>query len=211
MRWGLHLFFFVFQGVSQGQLAGGPHCRHDQQRGGGAWHDAIWRSEHAPLQSAGGSGGQGDTRLFLYQIHHYLACCCRTACLTKNKQTNKTTMWLLRWPCDLSRVSACLRPITADPCDLEFRKKRVSDGGDEADTKPDDVSFFYWSEPRRPLCLSQGQLYKGFADCFSKTLRKEGLVGLYKGLGASYFRLGPHTILSLFFWHELRKAYQRVR
>ncbi|TWW74843.1 Solute carrier family 25 member 35 [Takifugu flavidus] len=56
-----------------------------------------------------------------------------------------------------------------------------------------------------------GQLYKGFVDCFSKTLRKEGVVGLYKGLGASYFRLGPHTILSLFFWHELRKMYQQVR
>lgn len=57
----------------------------------------------------------------------------------------------------------------------------------------------------------QGQLYRGFLDCFSKTLRKEGVVGLYKGLGASYFRLGPHTILSLFFWHELRKMYQQVR
>uniref|UniRef100_UPI003AAC5327 solute carrier family 25 member 35 isoform X2 n=1 Tax=Centroberyx gerrardi TaxID=166262 RepID=UPI003AAC5327 len=59
--------------------------------------------------------------------------------------------------------------------------------------------------------LGKGQLYKGFADCFSKTLKKEGLTGLYKGLGASYFRLGPHTILSLFFWDELRKLYQQNR
>lgn len=59
--------------------------------------------------------------------------------------------------------------------------------------------------------LGKGQLYKGFTDCFSKTLKKEGLVGLYKGLGASYFRLGPHTILSLFFWDELRKFYQPFR
>ncbi|XP_022618497.1 solute carrier family 25 member 35 [Seriola dumerili] len=59
--------------------------------------------------------------------------------------------------------------------------------------------------------LGKGQLYKGFTDCFSKTLRKEGLTGLYKGLGASYFRLGPHTILSLFFWDELRKLYQQYR
>ncbi|XP_072231450.1 solute carrier family 25 member 35 isoform X2 [Leuresthes tenuis] len=57
----------------------------------------------------------------------------------------------------------------------------------------------------------QGQLYKGFSDCFSKTLKKEGLTGLYKGLGASYFRLGPHTILSLFFWEELRKFYKTFR
>ncbi|PWA22625.1 hypothetical protein CCH79_00001997 [Gambusia affinis] len=59
--------------------------------------------------------------------------------------------------------------------------------------------------------LGKGQLYKGFSDCFSKTLKKEGLTGLYKGLGASYFRLGPHTILSLFFWDELRKLYQKLR
>uniref|UniRef100_A0A3B3B868 Solute carrier family 25 member 35 n=1 Tax=Oryzias melastigma TaxID=30732 RepID=A0A3B3B868_ORYME len=59
--------------------------------------------------------------------------------------------------------------------------------------------------------LGKGQLYKGFTDCFSKTLKKEGLAGLYKGLGASYFRLGPHTILSLFFWDELRKLYRKVR
>lgn len=55
--------------------------------------------------------------------------------------------------------------------------------------------------------LGKGVLYKGFADCFSKTLRKEGMTGLYKGLGASYFRLGPHTILSLLFWNELRTLY----
>ncbi|XP_034034503.1 solute carrier family 25 member 35 [Thalassophryne amazonica] len=59
--------------------------------------------------------------------------------------------------------------------------------------------------------LGKGQLYTGFANCFSKTFRKEGLLGLYKGLGASYFRLGPHTILSLFFWEELRKFYQQFR
>ncbi|XP_054899620.1 solute carrier family 25 member 35 [Poeciliopsis prolifica] len=59
--------------------------------------------------------------------------------------------------------------------------------------------------------MGKGQLYKGFSDCLSKTLKKEGLIGLYKGLGASYFRLGPHTILSLFFWDELRKLYRKLR
>ncbi|XP_029103188.1 solute carrier family 25 member 35 [Scleropages formosus] len=57
----------------------------------------------------------------------------------------------------------------------------------------------------------KGMLYQGFLDCFSKTLKKEGLMGLYKGLGASYFRLGPHTILSLLFWNELRKIYRLYR
>ncbi|KAM9333093.1 solute carrier family 25 member 35 [Pholidichthys leucotaenia] len=59
--------------------------------------------------------------------------------------------------------------------------------------------------------FGKGQLYRGFTDCFSQTLKKEGLTGLYKGLGASYFRLGPHTILSLFFWDELRKLYRQFR
>ena len=66
-----------------------------------------------------------------------------------------------------------------------------------------------WADSNK--CVSsavQGQLYRGYVDCFSKTMRKEGLTGLYKGLGASYFRLGPHTVLSLFFWEELRKLYQ---
>lgn len=57
--------------------------------------------------------------------------------------------------------------------------------------------------------VGKGQLYRGLTDCFSKTLKKEGLTGLYKGIGASYFRLGPHTILSLLFWDELRKLYQK--
>lgn len=55
--------------------------------------------------------------------------------------------------------------------------------------------------------LGKGVLYRGFMDCFSKTLKKEGMTGLYKGLGASYFRLGPHTIISLLFWNELRTLY----
>ncbi|XP_062844731.1 solute carrier family 25 member 35 [Trichomycterus rosablanca] len=55
--------------------------------------------------------------------------------------------------------------------------------------------------------LGKGELYRGFMDCFSKTLRKEGVFGLYKGLGASYFRLGPHTILSLLFWNQLQSIY----
>ncbi|XP_032389893.1 solute carrier family 25 member 35 [Etheostoma spectabile] len=59
--------------------------------------------------------------------------------------------------------------------------------------------------------LGKGQLYNGFVDCFSKMLRKEGFLGLYKGLGASYFRIGPHTILSLFLWDELRKQHQQFQ
>ncbi|XP_069776244.1 solute carrier family 25 member 35 isoform X2 [Narcine bancroftii] len=54
----------------------------------------------------------------------------------------------------------------------------------------------------------KGLFYAGNLDCFTKTARKEGLSSLYKGTGASYFRLGPHTVLSLFFWDKLRTVYQ---
>ncbi|NXU93580.1 S2534 protein, partial [Xiphorhynchus elegans] len=49
-----------------------------------------------------------------------------------------------------------------------------------------------------------GKLYRGFLDCIVQISSKEGLLGLYKGIGAVYFRLGPHTVLSLFFWDKLR-------
>ncbi|XP_028840169.1 solute carrier family 25 member 35 [Denticeps clupeoides] len=70
----------------------------------------------------------------------------------------------------------------------------------------DVVSTRLYNQPVDPS--GKGQLYRGFADCFSKALKKEGVAGLYKGIGASYFRLGPHTILSLLFWNELRRFYQ---
>lgn len=61
------------------------------------------------------------------------------------------------------------------------------------------------------LCSSsstfQGLMYRGLLDALLQTARIEGIWGMYKGIGASYFRLGPHTILSLFFWDQLRTLY----
>ena len=50
-----------------------------------------------------------------------------------------------------------------------------------------------------------GQMYENVFDTFAKILRKEGLFGLYKGIGASYFRTGPHTLMSLTLWDTLRR------
>jgi solute carrier family 25 protein 34/35 len=49
-----------------------------------------------------------------------------------------------------------------------------------------------------------GILYRGIADCFAKTYKSEGFVGLYKGLGANYFRLAPHGAFCLVFWDILK-------
>uniref|UniRef100_A0A7N4V3R0 Solute carrier family 25 member 35 n=1 Tax=Sarcophilus harrisii TaxID=9305 RepID=A0A7N4V3R0_SARHA len=55
----------------------------------------------------------------------------------------------------------------------------------------------------------KGLMYRGLPDAVMQTIRTEGIWGMYKGMGASYFRLGPHTILSLFFWDQLRILYQK--
>lgn len=47
------------------------------------------------------------------------------------------------------------------------------------------------------------QLYHSFYDCLSKIIQKEGVWALYKGFGASLFRTGPHTLLTLFIWRTL--------
>lgn len=57
----------------------------------------------------------------------------------------------------------------------------------------------------------KGLFYTGFTDCFIKVFKKEGIWGFYKGWGASLFRLGPHTVLSLVFWQEIRKGYHKIR
>ena len=56
-----------------------------------------------------------------------------------------------------------------------------------------------------------GKYYRGVVDGFVKILRSEGLWGLYKGWGASMFRLGPHTVLSLVFWEKLRSVYMKLK
>ncbi|KAL7977696.1 hypothetical protein Chor_009645 [Crotalus horridus] len=52
----------------------------------------------------------------------------------------------------------------------------------------------------------QGMMYKGLLDCLAKIIQTEGFWGAYKGMGASYFRIGPHTILSLLFWDQIRQV-----
>ncbi|XP_038075693.1 solute carrier family 25 member 35-like [Patiria miniata] len=57
----------------------------------------------------------------------------------------------------------------------------------------------------------KGLYYSGFTDCLLKIYQKEGLLGFYKGWSASWFRLAPHTVLSLLFWDEARKLYKKAR
>lgn len=54
----------------------------------------------------------------------------------------------------------------------------------------------------------KGVMYKNILDCGVKILKNEGLQAFYKGLGPHYFRIGPHTLLSLVFWGKFRHIYQ---
>lgn len=51
----------------------------------------------------------------------------------------------------------------------------------------------------------KGSTYKGPFDCFFKTIKTEGVLGLYKGAIAHYLRVGPHTILTFVFFEQMKK------
>jgi len=48
------------------------------------------------------------------------------------------------------------------------------------------------------------RLYKGAVDCAQQLVRKEGLLALYKGWWAAYFRLGPHALIQFPILEQLR-------
>lgn len=49
--------------------------------------------------------------------------------------------------------------------------------------------------------------YKGIPDCFAKTIAKEGVTGLWAGLPTFYFRVGPHSIITLLVAEALRNKF----
>ena len=52
-----------------------------------------------------------------------------------------------------------------------------------------------------------GLYYSGWSDCVGKIFEVEGVKGFYKGTVAHYFRIGPHTILTLIIWDYYRKSF----
>ena len=50
-----------------------------------------------------------------------------------------------------------------------------------------------------------GLYYNGLWDCISKMYKHEGLLGFYKGTLAHFFRIGPHSFLTLTIWDRYRK------
>ena len=57
----------------------------------------------------------------------------------------------------------------------------------------------------------RGIFYRNWGDCVYKILTQEGPLAFYKGLSASFFRMGPHTLISLVLWEEFRQRYARFQ
>ncbi|XP_021956952.1 solute carrier family 25 member 35 [Folsomia candida] len=55
----------------------------------------------------------------------------------------------------------------------------------------------------------KGLMYSTVRNCAWKIFRAEGVLGFFKGWTAIYFRLGPHTLLSLVFWDILKSKYNK--
>lgn len=55
-----------------------------------------------------------------------------------------------------------------------------------------------------------GSLYKGPVDCLIKILTHEGPQGFFKGLGAHYLRVGPHTIATFVCWGWTKKIMAKL-
>eukprot|EP00287_Rhodomonas_sp_CCMP768_P012650 CAMPEP_0196719266 /NCGR_PEP_ID=MMETSP1091-20130531/2306_1 /TAXON_ID=302021 /ORGANISM="Rhodomonas sp., Strain CCMP768" /LENGTH=305 /DNA_ID=CAMNT_0042060187 /DNA_START=57 /DNA_END=974 /DNA_ORIENTATION=+ len=69
----------------------------------------------------------------------------------------------------------------------------------------DVVSTRMYNQPQ-----GAARVYANPLDCFAKTFRAEGVRGFYKGWLAHYARLGPHTVLTLVFWEQMRGLARRV-
>jgi solute carrier family 25 protein 34/35 len=51
---------------------------------------------------------------------------------------------------------------------------------------------------------AKAPLYSGPLDSLKKIFIKEGVFGFFKGFSAHYFRMGPHTVLTLTFWEQMK-------
>ena len=49
--------------------------------------------------------------------------------------------------------------------------------------------------------------YSSIADCFAKSMAREGVTGFWAGLPTYYFRVGPHAIITLLAAEQYRKLF----
>ncbi|KAJ8985313.1 hypothetical protein NQ317_007101 [Molorchus minor] len=52
--------------------------------------------------------------------------------------------------------------------------------------------------------------YSGYWDCVKKIYSQKGFKPFYRGMGPIYLKVGPHTVLCLVFWEELKGLYDKT-
>eukprot|EP00388_Colpodella_angusta_P011482 GDKJ01029366.1.p1 GENE.GDKJ01029366.1~~GDKJ01029366.1.p1 ORF type:complete len:297 (-),score=49.79 GDKJ01029366.1:300-1190(-) len=57
----------------------------------------------------------------------------------------------------------------------------------------------------RTRMMSKGSQYSSTVDCFSKTIRDEGLKGIYRGFMPNWLRLAPHSMVCFSVYESLRR------
>ncbi|KYQ89105.1 mitochondrial substrate carrier family protein [Tieghemostelium lacteum] len=62
------------------------------------------------------------------------------------------------------------------------------------------------NQPFDPV-TGKGLLYSSNYQCLVKTVKAEGLLGLYKGFIPNWLRIGPHTIVTFIVYENLRKLF----
>ena len=49
------------------------------------------------------------------------------------------------------------------------------------------------------------KIYTSTVDCLLRTIKSEGLFGLYKGFIPTWMRIGPHTVITFLIFEQLRQ------
>ena len=55
---------------------------------------------------------------------------------------------------------------------------------------------------------ADGPTYNGMLDCARHIAQTEGYTGLYKGFGAQWLRMVPHTMIQFIVWEKLRQMFK---
>ncbi len=63
----------------------------------------------------------------------------------------------------------------------------------------------------QPVSEGKKLRYEGPVDCFQKTVKAEGPLGLYKGVTANYMRMCPQYILTFVFFEKLMEISKSLK
>ena len=105
---------------------------------------------------------------------------------------------------DHSKVMLLKTPYFQDNFYLHLVSSIIAGFVTSVTTNPfDTVKTRYMNDKARGV----NRLYKGGVDCFIKTVKMDGVFGLFRGFIPNYLRLGPHFIVSLPLYEQYRRIF----